>query len=51
LFHLLDEIERGASPRASLEAYVALPVDLIRANGGDQFGPRVYVLKKAPCND
>jgi hypothetical protein len=51
LFHLLDEVERGAGPRASLEAYAALPVYLIRAHGGDRFGPRVYVLKKAPPND
>jgi hypothetical protein len=37
LFHFLDELERGADLRGSLEEYAALPPDFIWANGGDQF--------------
>lgn len=37
LFHLLDEVERGAPLRAHLEEYARLPVDLIRTFNGDEF--------------
>jgi hypothetical protein len=37
LFHFLDEVERGADLRVTLETYAALPADLIPAYHGDQF--------------
>jgi hypothetical protein len=37
LWHFLQDIERGASLRPTLEAYAALPADFIREHGGDQF--------------
>ena len=46
LFHFLDELERGAPMRAHLEEYAALPVELVRARGGDDFGPLVLLLQE-----
>jgi hypothetical protein len=37
LFHFLEELERGADLRASLEEYAVLPVEFVAAFGGDQF--------------
>jgi len=37
LFHFLDEVERGADLRATLEIYAELPADLIKAYDGDRF--------------
>jgi hypothetical protein len=35
LFHFHDEVERGADLRGSLEDYAALPVELVKAYGGE----------------
>jgi hypothetical protein len=45
LFHLLDEVERGAPLRQTLEVYAALPVDLVRAYRGDRF-PEPFAIRK-----
>jgi len=37
LFEFLNELERGAELRASLERYATLPADFIRGYGGDRF--------------
>jgi len=44
LAYFLREIEGGANIRAALETYAALPGDLIRAYGGDRFGPALHVV-------
>lgn len=46
LFHFLDEVERGAPLRAHLETYAELPADFIKANGGDQFMPRAFLVRE-----
>jgi hypothetical protein len=42
LLYFLREIEEGADLRRSLETYAALPADLIRTYGGDQFTPALF---------
>jgi hypothetical protein len=37
LFYFLDEMDRGADLRESLEIYAALPAGLIKAYNGDKF--------------
>jgi hypothetical protein len=44
LFHFLNELERGADLRLSLEEYAALPGDLIECYGGDRFAPGLHVI-------
>jgi hypothetical protein len=44
LFHFLAEIERGASIQDTLETYGRLPVEFVRALGGDRFAPIVHVI-------
>jgi hypothetical protein len=44
LYELLREVESGADLRERLEAYARLPVDFIRANGGDKFPPAAFVI-------
>ena len=39
-----SEIERGASIQDTLETYGRLPVEFVRALGGDQFAPIVHVI-------
>jgi hypothetical protein len=43
-FHFLAEIERGASIQDALETYGRLPVEFVRALGGDRFAPIVHVI-------
>lgn len=43
-FHFLAEIERGASIQDTLETYGRLPVEFVRALGGDRFAPIVHVI-------
>jgi hypothetical protein len=47
LFHFLDGVERGADLRSHLEEYATLPVDFIKANGGDLFGRPAFLLGRA----
>lgn len=44
VYHFLNEIERGEPLRPHLERYAALPVDFIKANGGDRFAPSIHML-------
>jgi len=44
LFYFLRELERGADLWQLLKIYADLPVDLIRAYGGDQFAPALYCI-------
>jgi hypothetical protein len=44
LFHFLAEIDQGASIQDSLETYGRLPVEFVRAIGGDRFAPIVHVI-------
>ena len=39
-----SEIERGASIQDTLETYGRLPVEFVRALGGDRFAPIVHVI-------
>jgi hypothetical protein len=39
MFHFLAEIERGASIQDTLEIYATLPIEFVRALGGDKFPP------------
>jgi len=43
LFHFLTDLERGGDLRETLENYGSLPVDLVRAHGGDRF-PELFVI-------
>jgi hypothetical protein len=45
LFHFLAEIERGASLQDALETYGRLPVEFVRAIGGDRFAPIVRLIE------
>jgi len=51
LFHFLDELDRGADLRATLETYAALPVDLIKAYHGDEFMPSLVPIRAGRCDD
>ncbi len=44
LAHFIRDIERGGDIDATLEAYAALPADLIAAYGGDRFAPALHVI-------
>jgi hypothetical protein len=44
LFHLLDEVERGAPLRQRLEKYAKLPPNFIRSHGGDRFAEPLFVI-------
>jgi hypothetical protein len=44
LFHFLAEIEGGDSIQDTLETYGRLPVEFVRALGGDRFAPIVHVI-------
>jgi hypothetical protein len=44
LSHFLTDIEAGKPFRPLLEQYAALPVDLIRTYGGDQFWPSAFAI-------
>jgi len=49
LFHFLDELERGADLRGSLEEYASLPSDLVKTYGGDQFLPAAFLtVRRSP---
>jgi hypothetical protein len=49
VFYFLEEIERGAPLRETLEIYAALDADFIKAFGGDQFAqPFVITGGHAP---
>jgi hypothetical protein len=48
LYHFLDELERGADLRESLETRAALPAELIRAYRGDEFTPPFVIDGGAP---
>jgi hypothetical protein len=54
LFELLAEIVSGAPSMERIERYARLSRehgDLIRANGGDQFPPRLFVVNGTDSND
>jgi hypothetical protein len=45
LYHFLAEIEAGAPLRATLETYVSLDADFIKAYRGDKFS-KPFVIRK-----
>jgi hypothetical protein len=45
LFHFLDELERGADLRISLERYSRLPAEFILAYGGRDFPPSAFAIR------
>jgi hypothetical protein len=45
LFHFLDELERGADLRISLERYSRLPAEFVAAYGGRDFPPPAFAIK------
>ena len=54
LSHLLAEIIGGASPLPRIERYARLSRErghFIRANGGDQFPPRFFIVNGNDSND
>ena len=54
LSHLLAEIIGGASPLPRIERYARLSREhghFIRANGGDQFPPRFFIVNGNGSND
>jgi hypothetical protein len=54
LSHLLAEIIGGASPLPRIERYARLSRErghFIRASGGDQFPPRIFIVNRNAPND
>jgi hypothetical protein len=44
LFRFLAEIEAGANIQDTLETYGRLPVEFVRALGGDRFAPSLHCM-------
>ncbi len=44
LFHFIDELERGADLRVSLDAYATLSAEFIKSYAGDRFAPALHAI-------
>ncbi len=46
LFELMCEIAGGADPLSRFEVYAGIDPDLVRALGGDQLAPTIFLVRR-----
>ena len=47
IYEAMRELASGADALTTFERYAGLPAEFIRAYGGDQFPPRMFLLRGA----